>query len=244
MIVAASYLSPRPATHGDKANSYTIPVLLVEAACKRLGIQHVVITERDSELPPGLSFVYEVDGTKDMSLMKAILAGQADYLRTNGVANEGTIMIGADVLFCRDPREVFGGGDWDIGLSVGPYVPGGLSNGTVYLAPGRRPGMAHEFYKAALAVCGDEWGEDQEAIRRTALPLVKPGVIVERDGFKLRFLDQTTHDAPPHSAGDGALAKTSIAVHFKGNRKDFMAEWARLHLGIETPDDPRDKLAA
>ena len=35
-----------------------------------------------------------------------------------------------------------------------------------------------------------------------------------------------------------------VAVHFKGNRKDFMAEWAERHLGIETPDDPRDKLAA
>lgn len=236
-ITVASYLSPRPEEFPDRAHTYAEPLMLLEASCARAGCRHVVITEEGSQdaVPAaiGRDRVYAVNGTRELKLMQAIIAGQLTFLKAMGVSQEGTILVGADCLVTRDPRPVFADTDWHVGVTVGVYSPGGLNNGAVYLSPGSTE-QAVAFYSLALANCPEEWGGDQESVRRVALPLERPECTVNRHGIRVRFLDMDTHNCPPACDEDIGAAAAYIA-HFKGARKDFMPHWAKRQLGIERP---------
>lgn len=236
-LTVVSYLSPRPKEFGDKANSYSECIQLLDASCARANVKHVVLTEEGSvdAIPQSIdrTRVYAVNGTQDLPLMQAIIAGQMIYVKTVGIADEGTILVGADCLVAKDPRPVFDGADWDVGVTVGVYSPGGLNNGAVYLAPGKQD-KALLFYELAHMNCRPEWPGDQEAVRSVAMPLQKPVSIGERHGVRLCYFDMDTHNIPPACPEDvGALG--AYVAHFKGNRKSFMAAFAKLQLGIERP---------
>lgn len=232
-----SYYSPRPDEFGDRAFAYDEPIACLEASCFRLGLKHVLLTEKGNEdkIPHvAKDRIFTVDGTQSLKLMQATVAGQMAYLRHVGTGDHGTIMIGVDCLMMKDPTPVFDGGDWDVAVTVGPYSPGGLNNGFVALAPNRGD-AAGRFYELALHNCPEEWGGDQESIRRVVYPLAPVGRTVERNGFKVRFLDMDTFNLPPASLDDPAIP-SAYMLHFKGARKDFMGAAAEQWLGVRKPE--------
>lgn len=235
-LTVVSYLSPRPSEYGDRAHSYGECIELLEASCVRANCTHVVLTEEGNEnaIPKSIARdrIYAVSGTHSLPLMQATVAGLMMYLGAVGVADEGTILVGADCIITRDPRPVFANADWDVGVTVGVYSPGGLNN-IVYLAPGAGD-KAVLFYELAHMNCRPEWGGDQESVRQVVLPLEKPEITVERHGIKVRFFDMDGFNCPPACSEDSGAARSYVA-HFKGPRKSFMAAWAHKQLGIERP---------
>lgn len=232
-----SYYSPRPAEYGARATAYDEPIGILEASCTRLGLRHVLLTEKGNEdsiphVPP--SRVVALDGTQDLKLMRAIVAGQLAYLQAMGTGEGGTIFVGVDCLFLKDPSPVFDGGDWDVAVTVGPYSPGALNNGAVFLAPGKNA-EATRFYDLAFANCPDEWPGDQQAIQRICYPLLKPGSIADRHGVRVRYLDMDTHNLPPACPDDPAIPGACM-LHHKGARKEFMGAVAEQWLGIRRPE--------
>ncbi len=231
-----SYYSPRPAEYGARATAYDEPVAILEASCARLGLRHVLLTEQgNADLVPSCvarDRVYEIGGTQDLKLMQAIIAGQLAYLKAEGTG-DGTIMVGVDCLFLKDPAPVFDGGDWDVAVTVGPYSPGALNNGAVFLAPNRGDAAA-TFYTLALANCPEEWPGDQTAILRVCSPLRRPGAVEDRHGVKVRYLSMDDWNLPPASLDDPGIPRATM-LHFKGARKEFMAATAEQWLGIPRP---------
>lgn len=238
-LIVASYLSPRPEEHGDRAHSYGEALQLLDASCAIANCRHVVITEEGSvdAIPASIDRdrVFVVEGTRNLPLMKAIIAGQMAFVSESGVADEGTILVGADCLVMRDPRPVFANADWDVAVTVGVYSPGGLNNGAVYLAPGA-DAKALVYYQLAHMNCPPEWGGDQHAVRMVCMPLEKPPITVNRHGMRVRFLDMDGYNCPPACAEDHGASKAYVA-HFKGERKRFMADFSARFLGVTAPDD-------
>ncbi len=231
-----SYYSPRPAEYGDRAHAYDEPIGILEASCTRLGLRHVLLTEKGNEdaiphVPP--SRVVALDGTQDLKLMRAIVAGQLAYLQAMGTGEGGTIFVGVDCLFLKDPSPVFDGGDWDVAVTVGPYSPQGLNNGAVFLPPNRGDAAAR-FYAHAFAVCPDDWPGDQQAVLAVCAPLARPGVIADRNGLRVRFLSMDDWNLPPASLDDPGIEGATM-LHFKGARKEFMAAAAEQLLGVPRP---------
>ena len=231
-----SYYSPRPAEYGDRAHAYDEPIGILEASCTRLGLRHILLTEKGNEdaiphVPP--SRVVALDGTQDLKLMRAIVAGQLAYLQAMGTGEGGTIFVGVDCLFLKDPSPVFDGGDWDVAVTVGPYSPGALNNGAVFLAPGKNA-EATRFYDLAFANCPDEWPGDQTAILRVCSPLRRPGAVEDRHGVKVRYLSMDDWNLPPASLDDPGIPGATM-LHFKGARKEFMAAAAEQWIGMPRP---------
>lgn len=231
-----SYYSPRPDEYGARAHSYDEAIACLEASCARLGLRHVLLTEKGNEdhvphVDP--ERIFSLDGTQSLKLMQATVAGQMAYLRHVGTDPGGVIMTGVDCLFLRDPSPIFDGGDWDVSVTIGPYSPGGLNNGLVALPPGKSA-QAANFYELALHNCPEEWPGDQESIRRIVHPLAPVGSIVDRHGFKVRFLDMEIYNLPPACLDDPAIPEAYM-LHFKGARKEFMGDACEQWLGIKRP---------
>lgn len=232
-----SYYSPRPDEYGARAHSYDEAIACLEASCSRLGLRHVLLTEKGNEdhvphVPA--QRVVALDGTQDLKLMRAIVAGQLAYLQAMGTGEGGTIFVGVDCLFLKDPSPVFDGGDWDVAVTVGPYSPQGLNNGAVFLPAGKNA-EATRFYGLAYANCPEEWPGDQTAIFRVCYPLLKPGSIADRHGVRVKYLDMDTYNLPPASLDDPGIS-SAYMLHFKGARKDFMGAAAEQWLGIKRPE--------
>ena len=231
-----SYYSPRPDEFGDRAYAYDEAIGCIEASCARLGLKHVLLTEKGNEerIPHvDKARIFAIDGTQSLKLMQATVAGMMAYIRHAGTGDGGVILTGVDCLFLKDPSPIFDGGDWDVAVTIGPYSPGGLNNGFVALPPNRGDAAAR-FYELALHNCPEEWGGDQESIRRIVHPLAPVGSIVDRHGFKVRFLDMDTYNLPPASLDDPAIP-SAYMLHFKGARKDFMGAAAEQWLGVRRP---------
>jgi hypothetical protein len=232
-----SYYSPRPDEFGDKAFAYDEAIGIIEASCSRLGLKHVLITEKGNEdkIPHvDKARIFAIDGTQSLKLMQATVAGQMAYLRHVGTDPGGVIMTGVDCMFLKDPSPIFDGDDWDVSVTIGPYSPGGLNNGLVALAPNRGDAAAR-FYELALHNCPEDWMGDQESIRRIVHPLAPIGRIVDRNGFKVRFLDMDRHNLPPACIDDPAIPEAYM-LHFKGARKEFMGDACEQWLGIKRPE--------
>ena len=234
-----SYYSPRPDEYGDRATSYDVPIAILEASCSRLGLRHVLLTEKGNEdkvphVPP--SRVLAIDGTQDLKLMQAIVAGQLAYLRLIGTGEGGAIFVGVDCMFLKDPSPAFDGGDWDVGVTVGPYSPQGLNNGAV-LMPAGKSDAAAAFYSLALANCPEEWPGDQTAIYRVCAPILRPPATADRNGIRVRFFGMDTMNLPPACVDDPGIAGATM-LHFKGARKEFMADAARAHMGFDASSPP------
>ena len=231
-----SYYSPRPDEFGDKAFAYDEPIGIIEASCSRLGLKHVLITEKGNEdkVPHvDKARIFAIDGTQSLKLMQATVAGQMAYLRHVGTDPGGVIMTGVDCMFLKDPSPIFDGDDWDVAVTVGPYSPGALNNGAVFLAPSRGDAAAR-FYEGALSVCPEDWPGDQMAVRAMCVPILSPGRIAERNGFRIRFLSMDEWNLPPASADDPGIEEAAM-LHFKGARKSFMGLVAERRLGVRAP---------
>ena len=202
-MIVASFFAPREDRWGC---DYDRLLMLLDASCKRFGLQHVVISDEPRPAP-----LETAQFALPANLMQALLFGQFLFLNST----PGPVLfVGADCLIVKDPRPVLAG---DLTVTIGPFSDCEMNTGAIWCADG--PTCA-PIWKAALESKPEKWGQDQTSLY-AAVQACELGV------GRVRCED---HNWAPDSAGDDAGLPT--VAHFRGRRKAFMEDWAKRHLGI------------
>lgn len=184
---------------------YPALMRLLAASCARFGLRHVAIGDKPLD---GLeTFVCDLPN----NLMLAILDGQRQFL----AAHPGpALMVGADCLITRDPRPVLAG---DMTITIGPFGDCEMNTGAIWCADGPR---CAPVWQAAIDSGPTEWGEDQTSLYTA----------VRASWLDVRRVRCEDHNWAPDYLAHPAGMPT--VVHFRGTRKAWMAEWARMHMGL------------
>lgn len=213
MIHFASFWAPRP---GHKHHrDYTECLTLQRQACARLGnLRQIVITE-PGELLGFDTFEAPLLG---LDLMRAILLGQRAYL-ASAAFDRDTVLTGADCLPLHDLAPVFDGG-FDLAVTTHPFADCILNTGTVF-CPVEAKEKLVGVWDRALGLMGARWGDDQLALAAVLRPTLAHGDH-RRGGLRVRFLPCDGYNQAPRDALD---AIEPLVAHFRGPRKEWMAEW-------------------
>lgn len=202
-MIVASIFAPREERwpHCD----YIACARLLDASCERLGLRHVLISDREW---PGLeTAVFDLPA----NLMHLLLDGQRKFLE----ATPGPVLlVGVDCLVTADPHPVLTG---DLTVTIGPFSDCEMNTGGIWCSDGPR---CAPVWKAAIDRKPVNWGDDQIALYWA----------VQASGLDWRTVRAEDHNWAPENAADPAGMPT--VAHFRGRRKIFMAEWAARHMGI------------
>jgi hypothetical protein len=216
-MIVASFFAPR----FDKWEGcdYLDCLRLLQASCDKLGLKHVVISDRQqAELE---TFITPLPD----NIMHALILGQREFIASlKGPA----LLVGADCLMTRRPEGVIDG--CDAGFTIYPRRECFINNGAVWVTG---PHCA-TIWDEALKRKPRAWGDDQKTLRDSLLPVpnkIKAPVDHERLGLKIRFVPCTGYNWFPDSLDDDA--GMAMVIHFKGERKKLMRGWAKKYLGIE-----------
>lgn len=204
-MIVASFYAPR--FEKWPGVDYDALLQLVDRSCRRVGLEHVVISDGERPVP-----LKTAPFDLPENLMQAILDGQRQFL----AATPGPVLlIGADCLVTRDPRRFLAG---DLTITTSPtFSDCEMNTGAIWCDDGPR---CAPIWQAALDRNPREWGEDQTALYAA----------IQASGLHVERLRAEDHNWAPRDASDPAGLPT--IVHFRGRRKAFMAEWAQRHLGL------------
>ncbi len=203
-----------------------LPMLeLQRRTCEKFGHRQVIVTDAD---PATLGAAADgIVAKLPKSLMFAQLAGQQAWLEQWDGADH-TVFVDADVLIGRDLSRAFTG-EFDIGLTNRNVPDCPINNGVMYVDRSARE-HALAFWAKAYSLCADHWGGDQEAISRAAAPVPLETHSVElRNGARIAFLPHRKYNMTPGVNGEAGSGKP-FGIHFKGDRKQHMADYARAYI--------------
>lgn len=204
-VIVASFFAPREDRWGC---DYVALLRLLDASCKRFDLRHMVISD-DGGLGVD-TFLCRLPE----NLMAAILEGQRQFL---ACANDPVLFVGADCLITKDPKHL-PSNDADIAITTSDtFSDCRMNTGAIWCTDG--PTCA-PVWQAALDRGPMSWGDDQTALYAA----------IRGSHLTVEELACPEHNWAPRNVEDEAGMPT--VVHFRGQRKSFMAEWARRHIGI------------
>lgn len=217
-IEVCTVYAPRPDHPGWRD---WLPLLAAQRA-SALRVEHVhrVITDGDLD-----TSVYDVVKTElPQSLMKAMIAGVIKRLQLGG--KNHIVFVDIDCLVLVKLNAVFKRSVFDIGLTYRNNDISPINNGVMYVhALGIRKAL--RFFQAALEICEDHWGGDQEAISKIAAPVPNDFTVEERCGCAVKFLSMKRYNCVPKAP----LAPLGGFIgHFKGDAKAWMLGYAKEYL--------------
>jgi len=231
MIDVVTVFAPRP--EHPQWREYVPLMCLQRDSAAHFGHRHLVVTD-DGE-SEGLRREFETLTVElPQSLMRAQLAGQVAYLE-QWSGEHPALFVDADCLITRALDTAFDG-TFELGLTHRDDPVSPIQNGAMYVGPGNKDGVLR-FFRGALAICGDHWGGDQEAISAMAAPVPKLSedketrkhaatIFEERDGLRVAFLNGLIYNVSPKQEGK-PHRKNPFVVHFKGETKAWMGTYAR-----------------
>lgn len=199
-----------------------LPLLRAQRdSVRRLGHRHTVVTDGAS----GLEFE-TLPAVLPDALMPAMIEGVIARLRRGGDAH--LVFVDADCLIGRELDSAFTGREFDLGLTRRENDVAPINNGAMYVHA-KGINSALHFFGRALALCGEHWGADQEAISAAAAPVPKVCDNGFRHGCLIEFLSMRTHGNVPKLPLKVPDSKPYV-LHFKGATKDHMLEYAARFL--------------
>lgn len=206
-MIVVSFYAPRFERY--TSCNYDELGLLLDKSCKKLGLNHVVIS--DSFRPkPMETFLTKLP----QNLMQAILYGQMKFMEQS---REPILFVGSDCLITkRVGLNLDSLQDIAITTSV-EFTDCVMNTGAIWIRDG---GICVGVWRQALETEPKKWGEDQISLYDAIC------------GSKLNILKLRCeeHNWAPNSIDDDA--KMPTVVHFRGNRKLFMKSWAEKYLEI------------
>jgi hypothetical protein len=211
MVIVAPFYAPRP--DHPKFRDY-IPLLrLQDRSVRHFGHIQTVLTDSAfvARLFPALR------AELPHALMKASHAAQLAALQA-GLPGD-LVLTGADCLLGRDPAALFDG-SFDLAATTHPFSDCILNTGAIFVPKGCGSKVA-KFWEQALRTCGDHWGDDQRSLAAALGATLERG-LHDRGGLRVKFLPCRDHNWAPDHAEDPC---TATVVHFRGPRKDWMAQW-------------------
>lgn len=202
-MIVASFFAPREDKWGC---DYLALLRLLDASCRRFGLDHVCISDRD------LAVVDTLVCKLPDNLMQALLGGQRQCLEW---ASEPVLFVGADCLIAKDPRDVTGG---DLTITTSDaFADCRMNTGAIWC---HNPVRCVPIWRAAVDMRPEEWGDDQTALYEA----------VQASTADYNAIPAEGHNWAPDDVSDPAGIPT--VVHFRGTRKAWMAEWARRWMGL------------
>lgn len=208
-----SFYAPRP--EHPFFQDYRPFLALLRESCVRFGHDHLVLTDDPMEV--GSEDAYVVDLPR--SLMKALIAAQHAYLADPAMADEPTLLTGADCVLARDPAWM-AEHDADIVITVGDFADCRMNCGAIYI---RRPAVLAPVWETALAHVGDDWGDDQTSLY---LAIQQAGV----RGLKIVELPVDPYNLAPEHPDDDCTR--GVVLHFRGPRKRWMVDYCHKWLDL------------
>ncbi len=188
---------------------------LLRQSCERFGHRHLVLTDDPMEV--GDDDAYPVHVPR--SLMKATIAAQLAYLSDPAMADQPTLLVGADCVLAKDP-EMLAASDADISITVGDFADCRMNTGCCYIP---RPARLAGVWAEAMTHVGDDWGTDQTAlylaIRKAAMT-----------GLKVLELPVDPFNLAPTSPSEDCTR--GVVVHFRGPRKRWMVDYCHKWFGL------------
>lgn len=226
LFTVASFWVHRPEDYPD-APDYLPMLRLLERSCRRLGLAHIVLTDR-----PTAAFLYNEGITafaRDLprNLMQALTESQARWLEHPHPGPLDTLFVGADCLVLRDPRGHLPVADLSLILRPG-HKRHRINNGFMLVPAASRATVA-PLFRAIADGTGPAMCDDMVAVEAALAPVPDDYVLTERAGLTVNFLPIEIWNGGPKTADDPASG--SFVLHFRGRaRKAIMLEWAARHL--------------
>lgn len=222
MIEICAVFAPR-LDHPKWRDDYYQLLAAQRASALRTGHFHTVVT--DAELPAPLNSIKTELPT---GLMAAMIVGVIKRLEQ--AVDDHICFVDVDCLIDLHLGPVFDLlGNMDLGLTYRANETAPINNGVMYVTKTGQE-RALGFFKKALEICGEQdyWGADQESISQAAAPVPQKDCNGNRMGAKVRFLSSKYFAAVPKVH----LARhNSFVVHFKGETKDWMIDYAKAYHG-------------
>lgn len=219
-MIVASFYAPRP--EHPRWRDYLPSLALLQASCDRLGLRHVVLGDAPVD---GFEVFLERDLPR--ALMPAVLAAQEAGIRC---LDDDLLLVGADCVIAREPREPLDGAD--MAVTLGDFWDCPLNTGAIWVKREAR-GAAADLWARAAAGMGGEWGDDQLALAMQVSPLPdlrRLPAVENRRGLQVRFLRAEEWNLAPdredHDCSGAAV------LHFRGARKEWSGRWCRRFLGF------------
>lgn len=207
-MIVASFYAPR--FEKWDGCDYDQLLLLLDKSCKKLGLEHVVISD---EIRPEPLKTIKFDLPEN--LMQAIISGQGKFLdRTPGEI----LLVGADCLLTKR-FYVKGMSNIDLVITTDDeFSDCRMNTGMIWCQDG--PTCAPIWHEA-LRARPDKWGDDQTCLYSA----------IKNSNLIIAEVECNKYNKAPESISDNANLAT--VIHFRGgNRKKFMHKWAERHLDI------------
>ena len=225
-MIVASFWVDRPFEFPNAAD-YPAMLRILQRSCDRLGLRHVVLTDR-ATISSGL-WPSAYDGASiepialdlPVPLMKAVTTAQAKWLYQPEARKEPTLFVGADCILLREPTMP------RAHMAVtyrNPTARYPINTGSILIAqPHKRVrGLFNEIANA----CGETWCDDQRAIQAALDPMPATFGNYNRAGLHVAFRPMFPFNHLPASVDDPATG--AEMVHFRGKaRKQFLFDWAK-----------------
>jgi uncharacterized Rossmann fold enzyme len=219
-----SFYAPRP--EHPFFQDYLPFLEILGESCRKYGHRHIIITDADLKTEAGECFTVDLP----RQLMKAANAGQLAYLRSEH-AKVDSVLVGADCVLAKDPREVFDKMLFDVAFTTGPFTDCILNTGAIFVRGGAP--VSH-IWARALETMGEEWGDDQKSLAAQVHPTLHPSVTAG-PGPIIRFMPVDPYNLAPENPGDDCAR--AYVLHFRGPRKAWMKDYCAKWLGIGQPNE-------
>jgi hypothetical protein len=229
MIVASLWVH-RPIEHPGAAD-YPGMLRILEGSCNRLGLAHVVLTDRatlEGPLWPAGIRAFVVDNCP-RPLMQACTEAQARFLEC--WSGDDVAFVGADCIMLKKPNLPAGADLYVTYRHKAANYP--INTGLQFIPKASLDRTAPVFRRIADR-CGVKWCDDQRALRAELEPMPDGPGIYDRAGIRVGFVPMRPYNVLPKGVNDPA--RDAVMLHFRGkqhstgqHRKEMLFDWAKRH---------------
>lgn len=226
-LVVASFWVHRPEDFPDAAD-YIGMLKILDASCRRLGYDHVVLTDHASQhrlADEGLGY-FAADLPRN--LLQAATESHACWMASPLSEGVDTLFVGADCIILKDFRSMLEPADFTIILFEHKTL--WIMTGFMHIPAASRDKLARAYRKVAddTQPLDARTCDDMMAWERYLKPKPATFGVHQRAGLNVNFVPEPIWNGRPTS--EHAPFRKSLLLHFRGaDSKPLFFDWARRY---------------
>lgn len=213
-------------TYFDYGKDYLELLKMAFASAKLFGCETVLVTSTD--IGAGQDHTIKVSHPGENVLMPSILEAQKAYI-DSALFDSNSVLFSPDALVARSLGPVFEK-NFDLGVTQGTTMDYPINNGVIYIRPETKEKLS-QLWSDMITRCYSyserfqRWYGDQKAMQEIISEANdKPyGLNVKR--LLSRFYNASFSMKHPWGANDELMLHSAYVIHFKGGRKNYMADY-------------------